>query len=306
MTSTPDQSRMAMPLQGHGLSDLAEAYDLILCDVWGVVHNGVEHHKAAVDALQRFRRRGGTVVLITNAPAPAKNVMKRMASLGVPQDISDAVATSGDVTAALIAAAGCPPVYNIGPPGELDLYDEAARLGPRAPALVDFPAARLSVAIGPSQEPGARLEDYDASLRQMQARGLVMICANPDIVVEFGDRLEYCAGAIAERYARIGGTVIQAGKPFPAIYERALRLVHDKIGEVPRHRILAIGDAMHTDMQGAHDQGIDAVFVTSGIHRAELHGTGRGLPLNQAALRQFLGTRVLRPKAVMERLAWKI
>jgi HAD superfamily hydrolase (TIGR01459 family) len=304
MTSTPDGPRAAPPLQNLGLSDLASDYDLILCDVWGVVHNGVDHHKGAVDALQRFRRGGGTVVLITNAPAPASNVMRRMTSLGVPPDIYDAIATSGDVTAALIAAAGCPPVYNIGPPGELDLYEEAARLGPHAPDLVDFSTAGLAVAIGPSQEPGARLEDYDESLRQMQARGLTMICANPDIVVEFGDRLEYCAGAIAERYEKIGGKVIQAGKPFPAIYERALDLVRDKTGEVPRHRILAIGDAMHTDMQGAQDQGIDAIFITSGIHRAELHGSGRGALLNQAAPEQFLGTRAIQPKAIMDALIW--
>jgi HAD superfamily hydrolase (TIGR01459 family) len=304
MTSTPGNSPAALPLQGHGLAALAGSYDLILCDVWGVVHNGVAHHPAAVDALQRYRRGGGVVVLITNAPAPAANVIKRMSSLGVPHDIFDAVATSGDVTASLIAEAGCPPIYNIGPAGEFDLYKEAARLGPRAPELVDFSAAGLAVAIGPSQEFETRLEDYDPSLSQMQARGLVMICANPDIVVEVGDRLEYCAGAIAERYEHMGGTVIQAGKPFPAIYERALHLVRDKTGEVPRRRILAIGDAMHTDMQGAHDQNIDAVFITSGIHRTELHGVGRDSPLNLAALHQFLGERFIKPVAVMDRLAW--
>ncbi|MDR3462743.1 MAG: TIGR01459 family HAD-type hydrolase [Beijerinckiaceae bacterium] len=306
MTSTPDTSRAAPPQLDQGLRALAEAYDLILCDVWGVVHNGVAYHRAAVDALRRFRRGGGTVVLITNAPAPAKNVIGRLATLGAPQDFYDAVATSGDVTATLIAEAGCPPVYNIGPAGELDLYQEAARLGPRAPDLVDVAAAGLAVAIGVSQDPGVQLEDYDASLRALQVRGLVMICANPDIVVEVGDRMEYCAGAIAERYEAMGGTVIQAGKPFPAIYERALRLVRDKIADVPRHRILAIGDAMHTDMQGAHDQGFDALFITSGIHWAELHGGERGSPLDRAALRQFLDARTAKPIAAMSALAWEI
>ncbi|MGD0632966.1 MAG: TIGR01459 family HAD-type hydrolase [Beijerinckiaceae bacterium] len=306
MTSTPDTSRAALPSLDHGLSVLAGAYDLILCDVWGVIHNGVAYHPAAVDALRRFRRGGGTVVLVTNAPAPAKNVIGRMASLGAPPDFFDAVATSGDVTATLIAEAGCPPVYNIGPTGELDLYKEAARLGPRAPDLVDVAAAGLAVAIGVSQDPGVQLEDYDASLRQLQARGLIMICANPDIVVEVGNRMEYCAGAIAERYEGMGGTVIQAGKPFPAIYERALRLVRDKTGDVPRRRILAIGDAMHTDMQGAHNQGIDALFITSGIHWAELHGAGRGSPLDRAALRQFLDARTAKPIAAMGALVWEI
>lgn len=304
MTSGLDTN--ALPLLDHGLADLADRYDLILCDVWGVIHNGVAHHPSAVDALQRFRRGGGTVVLITNAPAPARNVVARMDSLGVPHDAYDAVATSGDVTVAMIVEAGCPPLFNIGPEREVELYQEAGRVGPRKPALVGVEQADLVIAISPSDRIGRQPADYDALLQSMVARKLTMICANPDIVVEVGDTLEYCAGAIAERYEAIGGTVIQAGKPFPAIYERALSLARDNRGAVRKSRILAIGDAMHTDMQGARDQGVDGLFITSGIHRAELHGGARTNPIDQAALRQFLASRDARPVAALGTLAWSV
>ncbi|WP_158809071.1 TIGR01459 family HAD-type hydrolase [Beijerinckia sp. L45] len=304
MTSGLDAT--ALPLLDHGLADLAGRYDLILCDVWGVIHNGVTHHSAAVDALQRFRRGGGTVVLITNAPAPARNVVARMDSLGVPHDAYDAIATSGDVTVAMIVEAGCPPLLNIGPEREVDLYREAGLLGAHGPTLVGVEEAELVICISPSDRIGRQPEDYDALLRSMLARKLTMICANPDIVVEVGDTLEYCAGAIAERYEAIGGTVIQAGKPFPAIYERALGLTREKLGDVATSRILAIGDAMHTDMQGARDQGIDGLFITSGIHRAELHGDARSNPLDRAALRQFLASRDARPRAALGTLTWAV
>jgi HAD superfamily hydrolase (TIGR01459 family) len=306
MTSGLDTPHDEAPLLDHGLADLAERYDLVLCDVWGVIHNGVAHHPAAVDALQRYRRGGGTVVLITNAPALARNVVARLDSLAVPRDAYDAVATSGDVTVAMIVEAGCPPLFNIGPDREIDLYYEARRLGLRKPTLVGVEQAELVIAISPADHIGHRLEDYDVLLQIMLARKLVMICANPDIVVEVGDTLEYCAGAIAERYEAIGGAVIQAGKPFPPIYERALGLARDRIGDVPTSRILAIGDAMHTDMQGAQNQGIDALFITSGIHRAELHGATRGTPLDQAALRQFLTSRDAKPVAALAMLAWSV
>ncbi len=284
-----------------GLADLAPAYDLILCDVWGVVHNGVAHHAAAVDALRRYRLGGGRVVLVTNAPAPAAQVQRRLDRLAVPRDAYDAIATSGDVTIDAIVAAGCPPLFSIGPGGEFALYQEAAKLGPRAPALVSIEAARLAICIG-LDATGATPEAYDANLAAMRARDLEMICANPDLVVEMGDTLEFCAGAIAQRYAAIGGRVSHAGKPFAAIYERALRLVGET-GIAPG-RVLAIGDATHTDIAGAARMGFASVLVTSGIHRAKLHVGGRGSAIDEAGLQQFLDEAAARPTYVMPELAW--
>lgn len=286
-----------------GLADLAPNYDLLLCDVWGVVHNGVRHNKPAVDALQRFRAKGGTVVLVTNAPAPRAQVIRRLDSLAVPHDAYDDVATSGDVTVDMIVEAACPPLYAIGPKGEIALFEEAGRRGPKAPARVGIGVAELCVCIG-LDETGETPEAYDALLATLKTRDVPLICANPDIVVEMGDEIEYCAGAIAERYEAIGGTVRHAGKPHAAIYERALRLAAKVRGEVPLGRVLAIGDAMHTDMRGAHDQGFDALFVTSGIHRGVLHGGRHDSAIDAAILRQFLSDHEARPLAAVPRLAW--
>jgi HAD superfamily hydrolase (TIGR01459 family) len=300
-----------LPRLDLGLADLAPSYDLILCDVWGVVHNGIRANLDAVDALRKFREGGGTVVLLTNAPAPQAQVRGRLDSLAVPPDAYDDIATSGDVTVAMIVAAGCPSLFGIGhvwqdggaSGGELALYKEAARLGPRAPSLGTIEAAELAVCIG-LDATGEAPEDYDDILQRLRARNLDLICANPDIVVEVGDDLVYCAGAIAERYTELGGTVVQAGKPFPAIYERAMRMASAIRGEIRRERVLAIGDAMHTDMRGARNQGFDALLVTSGIHRATLHRGGRGTPLDETALDQLLSHYGTRPLAAQTSLIW--
>ena len=293
------------PLLNKGLADLAAAKDLLLCDVWGVIHNGLVFHPAAVDALARFRQGGGTVILVTNAPAPEAQVWGRMQRLGVPHDCFDRIATSGDVAAAVVVEAGCPPLFTIGPDFDVAIIHEAERLGPRKPQRTVLEEAELALCIG-LDATGERPEDYDAVLAALRERALVMVCANPDIVVEVGDDLVYCAGAIAARYEAIGGTVVQTGKPFPAIYDRARRMAEEVRGApTADERILAIGDAVHTDMRGAAREGIDALMITAGIHRATLHGA-RGKPLDQAALTQFLGEADVAPLAALGALAWTV
>ena len=293
----------SLPRLGQGLSELSQEVDLILCDVWGVVHNGVKHHASAVDALCRFRRRGGTVILVTNAPAPKAQVMRRLDSLAVPRDCYDGIATSGDVTIGMIVDAGCPPLFSIGPQEEYALYRDAAKLGPRAPRIVPIAEAEMAICIG-LDETGDRPEDYDASLHGLRARAIPLVCANPDIVVEVGDELVYCAGAIAERYAAIGGRVIHAGKPHAAIYALALSLSDAIRGPTDRTRILAIGDAMHTDIDGARGQGIASLMITSGIHRGALHAGDRDSELDEAAFRQFLAGYEAAPSAALPALRW--
>ena len=300
MTAAP----CSLPHLDRGLSVLSAGRDLLLCDVWGVIHNGVVFHPAAVDALVRFKAGGGTVILVTNAPAPEAQVWSRMQRLGVPRDCFDRIATSGDVAAATLVEAGCPPVFNIGPPDyDVAIYGEAERLGPRKPARVAIGEAELALCIG-LDDTGSRPEDYDRVLERLRAHDLVMICANPDIVVEVGDELYYCAGAISERYEALGGTVVQTGKPFPAIYARARAMAEAVRGKpTPRDRILAIGDAVHTDVRGAAREGIDALMITAGIHRAALHGA-RDTPLDHAALRQFLDEAGAAPLAALGALSW--
>ena len=289
----------------RGLAEVADAYDLLLCDVWGVVHNGLAHHVGAVDALRRFRAGGGQVVLITNAPNPAGRVIERLDALHVPHDAYDAIVTSGDITIDLVVARGDVALHYIGPPGETFLLRHLATVTGRQPRLATIEAADLVVCTGPVDAFNERPADYDERLARIQARDLAFICANPDIVVQFGDKLMFCAGAIAERYAARGGTVLYAGKPHPAIYAGALARAEALRGApVAPARILAIGDAMHTDMQGAARAGYASLFVSSGIHAGELHGTDATTPLDVAAFEQFCAAGGLRPAAVMPQLKW--
>ena len=276
-----------LPLLDRGLAELGRDRDLVFCDIWGVIHNGLKHHASAVDALRRFRLAGGTVVLITNAPSPKAHVRRWLDKLHVPRDAYDDIATSGDVTIDLIVEAGCPPLFAIGPREETALYEAAAAVGHGTPALVPIEDARLAICIG-LDETGDAPADYDPMLQVLHAQNIDLICANPDIVVEVGDTLVYCAGAIAERYAALGGRVVQAGKPFPAIYAKARTLAEAIRGPTPKDRMLAIGDAMNTDIRGASQEGLASLLITSGIHRAVLHGGDRDAPLDEAALVRLL------------------
>ena len=285
-----------------GLGELAPEYDVILCDVWGVVHNGRQHFARSCAALARFRAGGGTVILITNAPRPQGPVRGQLDHLGVPHAAFDSIVTSGDVTLAFIEERGSRPLHHIGPARDLALFETLRTEKGLAPALVELASADYVVCTGLFQDDDT-LEDYDATLAAMRARDLVMISANPDLVVHVGERLIFCAGALAERYAECGGRVLQAGKPYPPIYDRALGLAQIIRGRpIERARVLAIGDAMRTDIKGACDQGIDALFVTSGIHRDELHAPAGSL--DRSAYAQFLANADCRPRAVIAELVW--
>jgi HAD superfamily hydrolase (TIGR01459 family) len=294
-----------LPRFVRGLADLAAAYDLLLCDVWGVLHDGLVAYAVAVEALREFRRKGGHVVLVTNSPSPSRIVGAQLASIGVGHDAYDAIVSSGDVTAALLVAREAATLHPLGAFEGTDLHDEVCRLRGSSPRLGSIEAADLVLCtayIDPERE---SLAEYDERLAQCLARRLDLVCANPDIVVQHGDKLYYCAGAIAERYAAAGGTVLMAGKPYPPIYEVALaRSGARGGGAIDRSRVLVIGDAMRTDMKGAQDQGLASLFVTSGIHRDELHDRGRNGELDAAAYRQFLASADVTPTAAIAELVW--
>ena len=281
------------------LRDISGAYDILLCDIWGVVHNGESHFAAAADALARFRAGGGKVVLITNAPRPAGPIRSQLDELLVPRDAYDAMVTSGDVTIQLIAARGTQNIHHIGPPRDLALFDEVRKATGAAARLVALDEADYVVCTGLFDDDTETPADYHATLSTMLAGNLPMISANPDIVVHRGTTLLYCAGALAQAYAGMGGQVQQAGKPFAPIYERALLLA----GSTGTPRVLAIGDALATDMRGAQHAGIDGLFITGGIHRDDLHGDG-GIDLSAAGLGDFLAAGDLQPRYAMPALCW--
>jgi HAD superfamily hydrolase (TIGR01459 family) len=278
-------------------ASLAGRYELVLSDVWGVVHNGVAAAPDACDVLTRFRKQGGTVVLITNAPRPGDVVARfTLDQLGVPREAYDGIVSSGDVTHKLIAARAGRRVFHIGPKRDSAIFD-----GLDAP-LAALEAADYVVCSGLTDDTVETPQDYHELIERMRIRGLPMICANPDIVVERGDQLVYCAGAIADLYAAAGGAVVYAGKPHRPIYEEALRIAATTRGRLPpQQQVLAIGDSVRTDVKGAVAFGIDCLFVTAGIHAEELGG--RDKP-DAAALADIFAAAGLFPTAVMQRLAW--
>ena len=289
----------------RGLADLASGYNVILSDVWGVVHNELVAFERATEALGRFRAGGGKVVLMTNSPNPRRIVAAQLARLGVPRKAYDAIVSSGDVTVSLLVERAGAGLFHLGPANETALFEEVLALRGEAPRLEPLKQADFVLCTGLADPWHETPADYEELLAAMRARNLELICANPDIVVEDGGKLFYCAGAIAERYAGAGGKVIQAGKPFAPIFARALELAggpHPKT--IDPARVLVIGDAMRTDIKGAHDQGFDSLFVTSGIHRMELHGGAEGAALDAAAFRQFLEAADFSPTAAIPELVW--
>jgi HAD superfamily hydrolase (TIGR01459 family) len=283
------------PFTRH-FATLASGYDVLLCDVWGVVHNGVTATRESCDALMRFRRQGGTVVLITNAPRPGAVVRQFIDRLKVPRDAYDGIVSSGDVTRAEIEARAGQSIFHLGPPRDLPMFD-----GLDAPT-VPVESADYVVCSGLFDDTVETPQDYSGLIETMRRRGLLMICANPDIVVERGEQLVYCAGAVADLYAAAGGEVLYAGKPYRPIYERALACAQKIRGQTVDHRrVLAIGDSVRTDLKGAAAFGIECLFVTAGIHAEELGG--REDP-KAAALDDIFAAAGLYPKAVMRRLEW--
>lgn len=285
-----------------GLRRLSGRYDVALCDVWGVIHDGRRSFPAACDALTRFREGGGSVVLITNAPRPNSPIRAQLDHLNVPRSAYDAVVTSGDVTIGLIRARGAAPVHHIGPERDLSLFDSLAELGGPAPTRTSLEEASYVLCTGLFDDTRETPASYEETFAVMRARKLAMICANPDLVIHRGQDLIYCAGALAERYEQLGGETIYAGKPHAPIYHEALaRAGALRSAASDKTRVVAIGDAMRTDIAGALGQGLDTLFVASGIHRDEIGG---GRMIDDAAFEQFAAQHGMRPTAIIDHLVW--
>ena len=286
-----------------GLSEIADRYEVVLSDVWGVVHDGRRAFPEPCRALTRFREAGGTVILITNAPRPNPPVRLQLAELGVPPDAFDDIVTSGDSTVALIGERGEGPFYHIGPERDRALLEAVRARTGRAPALAELDGAAHVICSGLFDDATETPDHYEATYATMRERGLEMICANPDVVVHVGERLIYCAGALAERYAALGGTVRYAGKPHAPIYDLALSVAAEHRGKpVDAARVLAVGDGMHTDVAGAAARGLDCLFVADGIHRAET--TRPDGAVDPAGLARFLAETGASPVATIAGLRW--
>jgi HAD superfamily hydrolase (TIGR01459 family) len=277
-------------------STLASGYDAVLSDVWGVIHNGIVATPAACEALTRFREQGGTVILITNAPRPGQVVTKFLDKLNVPRTAYDGIVSSGDVTRAVMAARPGKNVFHIGPERDLPIFDGLGL------TFVPLERADYVVCTGLRDDTVETAEHYRTELEQIRKRNLFFVCGNPDIVVERGHELVYCAGAIADLYREMGGEVAYCGKPYRPIYDEALEQVTKLRGKTPAlNRVIAIGDSVRTDLTGAAKYGLDCLFVTAGIHAEEL---GHRDAPDLSALNRMFDEAGIAPKAVMSRLAW--
>ncbi|OGN49904.1 MAG: HAD family hydrolase [Caulobacterales bacterium RIFOXYB1_FULL_67_16] len=259
---------MTLPHALPHLGAVAGDYDILLCDVWGVIHNGRESWAAPCEALMRFNREGGHVVLISNSPRPASDVIAQLDGLGVPREAWKAFVTSGDATRAELAKRAPGPALLLGPERDAPLY---AGLG--LDVAGDAAEAAFVSVTGLVDDETETPEDYRERLAVAAGRGLELICANPDRVVQRGDRLIYCGGSLADLYESLGGRVIMAGKPYAPIYDLAIREAEGLLGRpVDRSRVLCIGDGVVTDVMGANAQALDCLFIAQGIHGDQAKG----------------------------------
>lgn len=275
------------------LDDLTGNYDVLFCDVWGVIHNGVNAHPPAVAALQRARQNGVTVVLVTNSPRPFPSVAVQLLSLGVPDDAYDRIVTSGDVTRELIAE-GPRKIFHIGDENELAIYD-----GLDVELCEESDAAGV-VCTGLYNDEIETPEDYAEMLQRLRSRNLPFICANPDLMVERGNRLIWCAGVLARDFAQLGGRTLIAGKPHLPIYEAAMQAAIELRGKpVDKARILAIGDGVLTDVKGAVQYGVDVLYISGGVHAADYEVGG---VIDHDAMLAFLEKHGSKPVAALHSL----
>lgn len=282
----------------NGLSAIADRYDALLCDVWGVLHNGEKAYPGVAEALTNFRAKGGHVLLLSNAPRPSDALPVMFEQMGIPHNVYDGILTSGDATKAYLASheygTRC---YLIGMERHLTLFEGTgvARVGEDEAEFI----LAASLFDADTEEP----EDYRTRLKALAARKLPLICANPDIVVESGDRHIYCAGALARLYEELGGKTIYFGKPHGPIYDIARARIGEIAGrEIADARILAVGDGMATDIKGAEAAGIDALFITGGIAAADCGDHPERPDADKVAA--LMAAARLHPIAAAARLVW--
>jgi HAD superfamily hydrolase (TIGR01459 family) len=289
--NTPDISP-ALPPVLSGFGTIASKYKLLLSDVWGVVHNGAVSYPAACEALKTARKNGATVILISNAPRPGVVVAKQIAKWGVPADCYDTIVASGDVARTELEARPDAKLFHLGPARDMPNYDGLPN------KMVGEDECDVVVVTGPFDDEVEVAEDYRAMFERLIPRNVLMLCANPDLVVERGDKLIVCAGALAQLYEQMGGKAIYAGKPYAPIYDQVVATAEKLRGDkIKKEEMLAIGDGARTDLKGAALQGIDCLFITGGIHAEDFSEEK-----NRAS--EVFAEQAAWPVGMMHRLSW--
>jgi len=279
-----------------GLEEIADNYDAILCDVWGVLHNGVEPYAGAVEALSNFKKSGKLTFLLTNAPRPYQQVSKQLIRLGVDiEKTFDKIVTSGDVTRRMVSTLK-QPFFHIGTRSDVTVFEGLDV------EISDWREANTVICTGLYDDLNETLEDYVQLLADLKSRDLPFVCANPDIVVEDGGIMRLCAGALAREYEKIGGEIIIVGKPHKPVYDYAHAMLNEASGTpIDKSKILAIGDGINTDIAGALGFGFDVFYISAGIHAADY---GAADNPDERQLQKFLDAHNAKPVAWMPRLNW--
>lgn len=281
----------------HGLASVSPDYDILFCDVWGVIHDGLEVFPRACEALSHWKDRCGPVVLVSNSPRPSADVVVQLDRLGVPRSAWSALVTSGDATRALLAERTPGPAYCIGAEKDAALY-----VGLNL-EFAEADKAKFIICTGLHNDEIEGPEDYRRLFEKIVNYQMEMICANPDIVVQRGGQLVYCAGALAKLYEGLGGVVHMAGKPYGPIYRLAHDVAVKLVGRaIDRRRILAIGDGIRTDIVGANRQELDVMFISSGIN-ASFVGESSGASII-LSVEKLLQTECVSANFVMNYLSW--
>lgn len=290
MTASPD----GKPQLVAAFYNLSCTIDVLICDVWGVVHNGQKAHVAAVAALEMFRAAGGTVIMVSNSPRPSVDVIPQLAGYGVSATAFDRIITSGDLTRQMIGERAGKSIVHLGPDRDHTLF-AGLNVKLASPDVADY-----CICTGFSDDETETPADYARTLEIMAQRGLVMICANPDLIVERGHKLIPCAGAMAEAYEKLGGQTIYAGKPHQPVYHQALMLAAQVRGTtIDMTRVVAIGDAIRTDIAGASSLGVRSILLLDGIHWGDV-----GRDAWQQSYPDWLARQAFQPTYVMPRLMW--
>lgn len=285
-----------------GFAPLAEAHDGFILDLWGVIHDGVSPYPGAVEVLEKLRDAGKRVVLLSNAPRRNEAAQAAMRAMGISDDLYTGILTSGEATHLHLRERDEPfferlgeRVFHLGPERDKNVIEALWLTEVPSPSLADW-----VLNTGPDDHKSDQsVDDFEDTLEACAALGLPMVCANPDLEVIRGGRRVICAGALAARYAELGGAVRLVGKPDPAIYARVFRL----LGIRARERILAVGDALRTDIAGAAAVGIASAWVLGGIHGEEL-GLAPGEPPDAGRIAARAAEAGLAPEAALPAFVW--
>ena len=283
------------------LTDVSDRYDALYVDLWGCLHNGIRAFPDAVAALQEYRKRGGIVMLLTNSPRPRAAVREQLDLIGVPSDAYDDITSSGDASqAGMLAGLVGTRVYHLGPKKDLSFFNDIdSDLDVCEIERVSIETAQGIICTGLFDDQTETPEDYRSTLLFAKQKGMKLLCTNPDIQVDRDDKRIYCAGSVAALYTEMGGESLYFGKPYPPIYDLA-RARLTKLNDIADHNILCIGDGIHTDIQGGLGDGLDTLFITSGL-AGNMLGTGPENP-DPSALNAFFQKAQVSPTASIARL----